>query len=569
MLTASPVVRSTAARALFFVSVAVTAALYLWTDHIYDTVGGFFLAPVFRMLFTYYDGPAAAGLLLILVLATLVARPGWLGHIAGWVSDHTLAVAAGAAVLLSAGTLVVYGDDPFTMDEFVPFFQSRIFAAGHLTGQFPVDLVDWLIPLQFQHFLEVSHATGEVASGYWPGFAVLLVPFTWLGIPWACNPVISALTLLVVHRLALELFEDRTAAGFAVLFTAASPVFFGTGISYYSEPAHLLSNALYALLLLRPNARQALAAGFVGSIALTLHNPFPHLMFALPWIAWLASRQQGMRLVAWLGAGYLPLCLLLGLGWPLFVHGLSHGGIRFPSRPEDLLGVQDPVYPTFTLIPQLGVLYARLIGIGKLWLWAVPGVIVLACAGAWNTRADVRCRLLVTSTLTTLIGYLFVGFDQGHGWGFRYFHAVWFVLPLFAAAALTHSPKITRPSANFANDDVRAFITACALLTLVVGVGQRAVQINDFVSREVSLGPRYKGDDGRIVIYTSWRSHWGNVLVHNDPWLHGKVINMFSHGREADEAMMRAHFPGMRKIYWDPWGSVWTDKPQGLTGAHR
>jgi len=568
MLAASPAVRSVCARALFLGSAAVTVAIYLWTDHVYARVGDFDLAPIFRLLFAYYDGQAAAGLILILIVAALVARPGWLRPVAGWVSDHTRAIAAATAVLLSFATLVLYGNDPFTMDEFVQLSQAKVFAAGHLAGQFPPHLVDWLIPPEWHRtFVEISPTTGEVASKYWPSFALLLVPFTWVGISWACNPIISALTLLVIHRLALQLFEDREAAGFAVLFTVASPVLFAEGSSYYSEPAHLLTNAVYALLLMRPSPRKALVAGLVGSLALTLHNPFPHTLFALPWFVWLASRQQGMRLLAWLCTGYLPLSLLLGLGWPLFVHGLPHGTLAL--RSDDIFGMHDPVHPSFlTLVPRLGVLYARLIGLAKLWLWAVPGLIILACAGAWKTRHDVRCRLLAASALTTLVGYLFAGFDQGHGWGFRYFHSVWFVLPLFAAAALTRSDA-AEVGESFANDDVRAFVTACALLTLFVGVGQRAVQIDGFVSSEVSQGPRYGGDDSRVVIYNAWRTGYGNGLVHNDPWLHDKVIHLYSHGAAADADMMHREFPDLRKVYTDPFGSVWAARSQPIAAGLR
>ncbi len=562
MLTASPVVRSASARALFLASAAVTIAIYLWTDHL----GGFPLSPVFRWLFVYYDGHACAGLLVILILGALLARPDWLRPVAGWVCDHTLALAAGVAVLLSIGSLLVYGHDPFTMDEFCPFFQGQVFAAGHLTGRYPPELLDWMIPTFFQHrFLEFSPGTGAIACTYWPSFALLLVPFIWLGMPWACNPVISALTLLVVRRLALELFEDRESAGFAVLLTIASPVVFGAGISYYSEPAHLLTNALYALLLLRPSEAKAFAAGLVGSIALTLHNPLPHLVFALPWIVWLATRPRGFRLFAWLSAGYLPLSVLLGLGWPLFVHGLPHGGVRFPIRLEDFFSPPpDPATPpAFSLLPQSWLLHARLMALAKVWSWAVPGLLILACAGAWKTRGDVRSRLLVASALTTLVGYLFVAFDQGHGWGFRYFHAVWFVLPLFAAASLKRLHHSESSGESFANDQVRAFITACALLTVTLGVGQRAYQINDFVASEVSQGPRYRGDDARVVIYRNSMSHWGNVLEHNDPWLRESVIHMYSHGRDADEKLMRARFPELREVYRDFWGSVWSNRAKG------
>lgn len=572
MLTAAPVIRSPSTRALFLTTAAVTVAIYLWTNYVPLHIGTYWLAPAFRMLFVYEDAEAAGVLAVLLILAALFARPTWLNRVAGWVSDHTLAIAAGTAVLLSVGSLVVYGHDPFTMDEFVPFLQGHAFAAGHLATRYPPDLIDWMIPGPFAHgFVEFSPTTGEVASGYWPGFALLLVPFIWVGMPWACNPVISGVTLLVVRRLALELFADREAAGFAVLLTVASPVLFGAGISYYSEPAHLLTDAVYALLLIRPSARKALAAGLVGSISLTLHNPFPHTMFALPWLVWVATRPQGIRLLVCLGLGYLPLTLLLGLGWPLFAHGLPHGGFRLPHNMEDIMGTPMPgAPPALTLVPLPGVLLARLIGLAKLWVWAVPGLLILACAGAWQRRDDALCRVLVASALTTLVGYLFVGYDQGHGWGFRYFHGAWLVLPLLAAATLTRACPPAKPGdAGWVDDQVRAFITACALLTLVVGVAQRAIQIDDFVSWESSQGPKRQAAEGDVVIYAQWLSNSGNVMVHTDPWSGHRIFNLFSHGRKADAAMMQSHFPGMRRIYSDHWGSIWADKPHDLAAAHR
>jgi len=42
------------------------------------------------------------------------------------------------------GALYVCRAYPLTMDEYTVVFQSKIFAAGHLTGRFPPELVDWL-----------------------------------------------------------------------------------------------------------------------------------------------------------------------------------------------------------------------------------------------------------------------------------------------------------------------------------------------------------------------------------------------------------------------------------------
>jgi len=371
------VARSTSARALFLATAVITAGILLWAHFLLLRGDLHDLEPIFFALFTVFDYPAAVCALLILLTAVFV--PGRLSFrpLLCWLGDHPGIVAAVTAVVLCAGTLVIYQNHPLSMDEYAPFFQSQAFAAGHLTGRFPTPLLDWLIPEHFQDFfLDVSHATGEVASGYWPSFALLLTPFTWLGIPWACNPVISALTLVAVHRLAYKIFGDRESAGLALLLTLASPVFFANGISYYSMPAHLLASTVYALLLVQPTDRKAFAAGVLGSVALTLHNPVPHMLFALPWLVWIGRRENGLPLLCWLSAGYLPLCLLLGVGWFWFTGHLMHEGMNAPGSAGTADDLQR-VSVAFGL-PSPTILLASLIGLAKVWLWAVPGLLVLA-----------------------------------------------------------------------------------------------------------------------------------------------------------------------------------------------
>ncbi len=318
MLTDSPVVRAASPRLLFLAGGRCRdrRTLLLWMHRL--VLGGDLsgMTTIFFIEFAYKDYWAAACELLILLAAVFIAAKIPVRTLLRAVGERPATVAAIAAVLLCVGALAVYHDHPLSMDEYAAYFQSQVFAAGHLTGQFPLPQKDWLIPPGFQNFfLTISSDTGQVASSYWPAHALLLAPFSALGIPWACNPVVSALTALLIHRLAMYMFEDVEAAGLALLLTVCSPVFFGIGISYYSMPAHLLANCLYALLLARPDPRRALLAGFVGSIALCLHNPVPHLLFAAPWLIWIATRRGGVKLLALLGLGYLPLCLLLGVGY--------------------------------------------------------------------------------------------------------------------------------------------------------------------------------------------------------------------------------------------------------------
>lgn len=562
MLTNSPVVRSAGARTLFLLSAAMTVAILLWMHHL-RAVGGAGLTPIFFDLFAFEDYGATIVALLILTAAALMPAESPAGNIFRWAGAHPVGVAITSLLVLCVGALAVYHNHPLCMDEYAAYFQSRIFASGHLTGQFPQAQMDWLIPKPFQNFfLSVSPASGEVASAYWPSHALLMAPFTLLGIPWACNPVLSALTLLVIHRLALRIFSDTEAAGFALLLTAASPVFFGIGISYYSMAAHLLANCVFALLLLQPTVTKAFVAGVVGSVALTLHNPVPHLLFAGPWIIWVATRPRGMRVLVSLCAGYLPLCALLGIGWFEFTNHLRAAGAAAPatdfaagSRIEALLSVFERPSPT--------VLLARAIGVAKIWVWAVPGVLLLSCYGAYRERHNRICLMLSASALITLVGYIFFPPDQGHGWGYRYFHSAWMALPLLATAALFRirpaAEKTTSaPPSAFEDGQTRGFVAICVVLTLVFGTSFRAWQMESFIADDLDQLPHYRSEGPRVVILDTRFSFYGADLVQNDPFLRGPEIRMITHGRPADEQMMAQQYPQFHRVFADRFGTVWS-----------
>lgn len=558
LLSSLPVVRSATTRAVFLASTGICLGLLLWIEQLRTTGSPRGLAPIFFLLFAGFDYRAATWALLILLGAAIVRhRRSPFERALRWPGEHPVLLAVGSTIFMSLGALVIYRNHPLSMDEYVPVFQSQVFAGGRLSGQFPVPLLDWLVPRDFQtEFLNVSPVTGRVASAYWPSFALLLTPFTWLGIPWACNPLLSALTLIALHRLALHLFEDPVPAGLAVVLTAASPVFFANGISYYSMPAHLLANTVYALLLVRPTARRTLAAGVVGSVALTLHNPLPHLLFLGPWLLWIVVGRR-RRLLMWILAGYLPLSLILGVGWVWFSSALMREGLPPHGGATMSSAIARAAHAWFTL-PTSSILLARLIGLAKLWLWAVPGIILLAGVGAWRWRHDARCRTLLASGLATLAGYLFVGADQGHGWGFRYFHPAWLVLPLLAAAAAARVPAAPPRPPIDADPHLRTFVVACALLTLVAGVTLRGTQVSAFMAHHLRQLPQYTGAEPHVVMIDVEHSFYAQDLVQNDPFLRGARIRMISRGAAADAAVIRDHFPGYRRVYADAHGEVWS-----------
>jgi hypothetical protein len=498
---------------------------------------------IFDYLLRTQDLPGAALVIFIAIAAAfpLLARPA-LGLV-DWIARKPWATALITFLVLCAGQLFIAKDHALAGDEHLILLQAKAFAAGHLTAQFPPQLLSWVVPRPYVNlWLYASPQTGAVVSVYWPGYALLLAPFALLGIPWACNPLLASGALVLIGRLAGRLTSAPQAAGWAMLLTLVSPAFSGMALGYFSMTAHLFFNLLYVWALLE---RRLLLAGVVGSFALILHNPWPHFLFALPWIGWIAWH-DGRRALLRLITGYAPLTLLIGGGWWLLMRKVQ-GQLWFAPQAGDLLFYwQLQLIRVFTF-PDGATLAKRAAELVKLWLWTVPGLPALMLAGWWLARREAPLRLLGLSFAATLAGYLIVWFDQGYGWGVRYLHPAFGALPILGAAAIVLAQS----------EALRRYAAAAALLSLVLATPLRWAQIEWFMSDQLSRRPPFEKGVRQIVFVTQDFGYHTQDFVQNDPLLRAPVIFMLSRGRDADEELLRERFPGARLAHEARYGHVW------------
>jgi hypothetical protein len=514
---------------------------------------------IFWYLLTVLDPIGNILLLFLAVVAFALRKYAPFDTAIRWTAAHPGAVAAGVFPMLCAGSLYAFHGHPLSMDEYSALFQAEIFAAGRLSGTFPTELLGRLNPPWFQNmFLSASPITGAVSATAWPGFSLILAPFVWLGAPWAANPAIGALSVLAIHRLVHEVSGSREAAGWAVLFTLASPAFVVNCITFYSMPAHLLMNVLYALLLLKPSATRALAAGLVGSLALTLHNPLPHLLFAVPFIAWLAGRRGSLGALAVLAATYAAVGGALGLGWKLYLSGMTAAAAA--ASPAASSGPAPGGfalllnYLSVFVLPSAATIAQRIAGLAKLWSWAACGLVVLAAWGFWQARDRTPARLLAAAMALTFLGYFAVPFDQGHGWGYRYMHSAWFALPLFAAMAVS-------ASATPGGAELRGMAAWGILLCLLFANGLRLAQVEGFATRQTGQVPplaRAATPERSEVIFINPRGGFYIFdLIQNDPFLRSPRIVLTMRPAERLDGFMAARFPGYVRAASGQWGEHW------------
>jgi hypothetical protein len=539
---------------IFVISVVIVSFLIRLRSGLYDPEA----VPIFLRLFVFGDYWPAIGVAVVVPLALVRPVQRVALAVAAEIEARLPAVLAAIFILLCAGSLFLYRMHPLSMDEYAPYFQSQVFAAGHLTGQFPAKLVDWLVPPGFQNaFLFVSHETGQVVSSYWPGFALLLAPFTSIGLPWLLNPLIGVASVWITFRLARHFNPEPCLVGTGVLMAMGSGALMLNAISFYSMSAHAMLNGLFVLMLLQPTPRRCAFAGLVGSVALVLHNPLPHMLFALPWIAWLFVRPDRFRNIPAMVAGYLPICLLLGVGWPLFAAGVRDAGLTSSADTRGFVESWASTLSSVFTLPSEGLLQARAMGLGKLWIWATPGMLIFALVGWWRGRRDVHVNLLALSCAFTLVGFIFVKYDQGHGWGFRYFHSAWLGLPVLAALAIATPASAHSKSTS---GTPKSFAAALALLSLLIVLPIHAWNMQRFVAAHLAQEPSTDFGTPRIIVISPAMGYYTQDLVQNDPFLRGPVIRMISHGRQANSSLISGEFPGLVRLSTGYRGEIWGER---------
>jgi hypothetical protein len=506
-------------------------------------------SPIFRRLLTVYDSRSAWLAFGICVLAALWKRPAPISRLVELLGNHPYSVALVGVALIGLGAGPVYHGYPFSMDEYAAVFQAKIFALGRLYAQLPRDHIDWLVVSGFNgSFLVASPETGRAIEHYWPGFALLLAPFEFLRAPWLCNASLAGLAIFLIHWITEEITGDRRAAGWAILFTIASGVFVANALSYYSMQAHLTANLLFAALLLKPTRGRALCAGLVGSLALVLHNPVPHALFAAPWIVATAVDRDQRRYLTPLMLGYLP-GLGLGLGWLVFrtdiasdLHGVSASH-----------GIADGIFTW----PDAALLNMRAAAFVKMWLWTLPCLLVFALMGRLHHGDNRSVRLLTQSAILTFAGYLFVRFDQGHGWGYRYFHSAWGAVPILAGCAMAVRSDNRADSPSDTRLSLVSFAGAAAILNLLLVVPFQMHQISEIISQHLAQLPMPRRPGNNVYFIHPRGGFYVADMVQSDPLLRDSDLFLVSHGSELDAQLMRRNWPNAVQIAAVPAADEW------------
>jgi hypothetical protein len=419
-------------------------------------------------------------------------------------SGSSVAVLAGLTFVVALATWYrVHHAVLLTMDEFTSDFQARILAHGELRAMVPGEwrpYLDAMAPVFTAH----QDLGGGWLSQYLPGYALLKTPFVLTGTEAVLNPLLTALSVVLLAAIARRLWPDEGIRPWmALLFFVTSSEVSMTSGTGYSMPAHLALNLLWLWLYQRGDARSWGLALAVGVLALGLHNPMPHALFVAPFLLRIVRERRWRRAAA--------AVVAYGAGSVLWISWLRMANPF--ARPDG------PGLFSMFAMPNAIAFWLQSVNVSLLFTWHAPLFGALAVIGVAQVRRLGPVLTDVALGVALTLGfYLFFPLTQGHGWGYRYAYQVLGSLALLAAAG---TPAL---AAAAGAKRAQGLLAASFVTALVIQVPVRVWQGERF-SRPYAAAYRHLGTQQARVVLVHEDSVWyGRDLIRNDPYLRGPVV---------------------------------------------
>lgn len=456
--------------------------------------------------------------LVFIIAAVLIGwRQSWLEKFwpqSQWGTPTTAALlASGVFVAGAAGTYLVFGHFPLSLDEFWARADGEILARGVPLAQIPPEWREFAPALQ-PVFTRLLPEEGLWASSYLPVNAAiqqLLGPFA--------SPLMSAGSVVLAALIARKLLPDQPAAPIIVgVLMATSAQLVVTAMTPYAMAGHLFFNLAWLWLFLQRRPWATPLSLISAALAMGLHQSAFFPLFALPFL--LERFLAGERIFACLyvvaiGAGFLAWG-----SYDVFAYAW--------------LGVQPDGGEAAGLARQIGIFIDRFTDGGMLSLalmaanllrfalWQNPVVIPLILFAAWPIvrlagGAPRELRAMVLGLIGTIIFMSLVIPLQGHGWGYRYLHGFLGSAAILAVYGWGH---LNRSGDAAGARALLIGMTALAVILLPVRAWQAHSFAAPYIAADRTLDAWHRGGEGAAVIIVDAPAHaFASDLVRNDPWL--------------------------------------------------
>lgn len=335
----------------------------------------------------------------------------------GW----RLAVGIGAimAVAAFAGHYLILSGYDLSRDEQMATFDAAVFSRGQLVAPLTGMWRDYAAALNTM-FMYPTRETAAWVSAYLPLNAAFRALFGLVGDSALTGPVMLIVGAGALWGCARRLWpDDREVAVVALLLYLGSGQILFNGMTAYAMPAHLALNLCWLWFFLRRTIGSDVAALATGFIAVGLHQPIMHPMFAAP-ILFLLVLERDWRRVSLYLTGYAAIGAFWAW-WPNAMWLLVEGDALAPKGE----GVDYISRLIATVLDgDEGRIANMVSNIIRFFAWQHLLLLPLLPLGIMLVRSNKMAGALAAGIGVTLITMFVILPYQGHGFGYRYLHGL-------------------------------------------------------------------------------------------------------------------------------------------------
>lgn len=323
------------------------------------------------------------------------------------------------ALIAFAGHYWVLSGYDMSRDEQMATFDANVFASGHLVASVPAFWRDHADALNTMFMYPAEHR-GAWVSNYLPLNAALRAIVGLAATQALTGPLLNLLGALALWGCARRIWpQDRETPVVALLLYFGSAQILVNGMTSYAMPAHLALNLVWLWLFLRKMWWSDTAALAVGFVAVGLHQPIMHPMFAAPILFLLLLDKEWRRAGVYL-VGYAVIGVFW-LWWPNWTWALSQASAA--GQQPDGVDYLTRLMLAVTNGSAMGVPY-MMANILRFFAWQHLLLLPLLILGVRIVRSDRLAGALLAGIVLTICVMTVILPYQGHGFGYRYVHGL-------------------------------------------------------------------------------------------------------------------------------------------------
>ncbi|WP_420382964.1 hypothetical protein [Novosphingobium sp.] len=434
-----------------------------------------------------------------------------------------LMVAAVLAVVTSAGHFLILSDYDLSRDEQLASFDASIFMKGHIVQPVTGFWRDHSAALNTTYMYPADHRRAWI-SAYLPLNSVFRALFGLVGLPYLIGPLMTVLGGFALWGCVGRLWPfDHDAKFVALVLYAGSAQIVFAGMTSYAMPDHLALNLCWLWLFLRKTRASDFGALAVGFFATGLHQPLMHPMFVAPFIALLLFERRWTRACLYIVA--YGLISAFWLYWPTWMVSLVQEspdavgppGLEYMERLIGAVRNRDPMG-----LPDMVANFLRFIA------WQHLLLVPLLLYGIRQYRQNPMILALAGGLVLIAVFMAIALPDQGHGFGYRYFHGLIgnaILLAIYGWKALDRTGE--RPGLW------RALLMRTTVATVVVLMPIQVVMAHNFYAPAALVSRQIDTINADYVVIGGKDAPFAKDLVLNPPTLLRRPIGLLREKLDA------------------------------------